>query len=177
MIRRTEIALVYGAGLVQGLALVVFAAASDVFTSLSFHGLSSSQYGSLFLPLVVTAIVACTVGGPLARRKGLKLVLLAGLGFDLLSIGILAASPLAVRIPGLAYGSLLFATSALGNGAIRFGTDPETSALDLHCRAHDVDNLYVVDARFFVSSSAVNPGLTIVANALRVGHHLKERLA
>jgi len=116
MIRRTEIALVYGAGLVQGLPLVVFPAASDVFTSPSFHGLSSSQYGSLFLPLVVTAIVASTVGGPLARRKGPKLVLLAGLGFDLLSMGILAASQPAVRTPGLAYGSLLFATSALGLG-------------------------------------------------------------
>lgn len=63
------------------------------------------------------------------------------------------------------------------NGTIRFGTDPQTSALDVHCRAHDVDNLYVVDASFFVSSSAVNPALTIIANALRVGDHLKKRLA
>ncbi len=63
------------------------------------------------------------------------------------------------------------------NGTIRFGTDPQTSALDSHCRAHDVDNLYVVDASFFVSSSAVNPGLTIMANALRVGDHLRTRLA
>ncbi|HUE85469.1 MAG TPA: GMC oxidoreductase, partial [Vicinamibacterales bacterium] len=63
------------------------------------------------------------------------------------------------------------------NGTIRFGTDPQTSALDIHCRAHDVDNLYVVDASFFVSSSAVNPGLTIMANALRVGDNLRKRLA
>ena len=62
------------------------------------------------------------------------------------------------------------------NGTVRFGTDPRTSALDVHCRAHDVDNLYVVDGSFFPSSSAVNPALTIVANALRVGDHLKERL-
>jgi choline dehydrogenase-like flavoprotein len=48
--------------------------------------------------------------------------------------------------------------------------------LDLNCRAHDVDNLYVVDGSFFVSSGAVNPTLTIVANALRVGDHLLERL-
>jgi len=65
---------------------------------------------------VVTAIVASTVGGPVASRKGLKLVLLAGLAFDLLSMGSLAASQLAVGTPGLAYGSLLFATSALGLG-------------------------------------------------------------
>jgi len=45
--------------------------------------------------------------------------------------------------------------------------------LDVNCRAHDVDNLYVVDASFFVSSSAVNPTLTIIANALRVADHLR----
>ena len=57
-------------------------------------------------------------------------------------------------------------------GTVRFGTDPETSALDTMCRAHDVENLYVVDGSFFPSSSAVNPGLTIMAMALRVGDHL-----
>jgi choline dehydrogenase-like flavoprotein len=50
------------------------------------------------------------------------------------------------------------------------------SALDMNCRAHDVDNLYVVDGSFFPSSGAVNPALTIMANALRVGDHLIERL-
>ncbi len=63
------------------------------------------------------------------------------------------------------------------NGTIRFGHDRTTSALDVHCRAHDVDNLYVVDGSFFPSSAAVNPALTIMANALRVGDHLLERLA
>jgi choline dehydrogenase-like flavoprotein len=62
------------------------------------------------------------------------------------------------------------------NGTIRFGADPRASALDVHCKAHDVDNLYVVDGSFFPSSSAVNPALTIMANALRVGDHLKDRL-
>jgi choline dehydrogenase-like flavoprotein len=62
-------------------------------------------------------------------------------------------------------------------GTIRFGRDPSTSVLDTDCKAHDLDNLYVVDSSFFVSSSAVNPTLTIVANALRVGEHLKERIA
>lgn len=61
------------------------------------------------------------------------------------------------------------------NGTVRFGTDPTTSALDVNCRAHDVDNLYVVDASFFPSSGAVNPALTIMANALRVGDHLRAR--
>jgi choline dehydrogenase-like flavoprotein len=62
------------------------------------------------------------------------------------------------------------------NGTIRFGHDPRTSALDPSCKAHELDNLYVVDASFFPSSSAVNPALTIIANALRVGDHLLERL-
>lgn len=62
------------------------------------------------------------------------------------------------------------------NGTCRFGTDPKQSVLDVNCRAHDVDNLYVVDGSFFASSGAVNPSLTIIANALRVGDHLLERL-
>ena len=61
-------------------------------------------------------------------------------------------------------------------GTVRFGDDPRTSALDVHCRAHDVDNLYVVDTSFFPSSGSVNPALTAMANALRVGDHLLERL-
>ena len=62
------------------------------------------------------------------------------------------------------------------NGTVRFGQDPRTSALDTSCRTHDVDNLYVVDGSFFPSSSAVNPALTIAANALRVADVLKARL-
>lgn len=62
------------------------------------------------------------------------------------------------------------------NGTARFGKDPATSVLDLNCKAHDLDNLYVVDGSFFVSSSAINPTLTIIANALRVGDHLLERM-
>ena len=62
------------------------------------------------------------------------------------------------------------------NGTIRFGKDPRSSVLDIHCKAHDLDNLYVVDGSFFPSSAAVNPALTIMANALRVGDHLKQRL-
>jgi choline dehydrogenase-like flavoprotein len=62
------------------------------------------------------------------------------------------------------------------NGTVRFGNDAKTSALDRNCKAHELDNLYVVDASFFCSSGAVNPALTIMANALRVGDHLLERM-
>jgi choline dehydrogenase-like flavoprotein len=62
-------------------------------------------------------------------------------------------------------------------GTCRFGTDPKTSVLDRNCKAHGLDNLYVVDTSFFVSIGAVNPSLTAIANAMRVGDHLLQRLA
>jgi choline dehydrogenase-like flavoprotein len=58
------------------------------------------------------------------------------------------------------------------SGTCRFGTDPKTSVLDTNCKAHELDNLYVVDTSFFPSIGAVNPSLTAMANALRVGDHL-----
>ena len=61
-------------------------------------------------------------------------------------------------------------------GTARFGTDPATSVLNLDCRAHEIDNLYLADASFFPSIGAVNPTLTIIANALRVADHIAERL-
>jgi choline dehydrogenase-like flavoprotein len=61
-------------------------------------------------------------------------------------------------------------------GTCGFGEDPRTSVLDRHCRTHDVDNLYVVDGSFFPSNASVGPALTIMANALRVGDHLIDRL-
>jgi choline dehydrogenase-like flavoprotein len=61
-------------------------------------------------------------------------------------------------------------------GTCRFGSDPAASVLDLHCKAHELDNLYVVDTSFMPTIGAVNPSLTAIANALRVAEHLKERL-
>jgi len=62
-------------------------------------------------------------------------------------------------------------------GTCRMGTDPATSILDVHCRTHDIDNLYVVDSSFFPTCGSVSPALTVIANALRVGDHLAARLA
>jgi choline dehydrogenase-like flavoprotein len=61
-------------------------------------------------------------------------------------------------------------------GTCRFGTDPDGSVLNTDCRTHELDNLYIVDTSFFPSIGAVNPALTAMANALRVGDHLLERL-
>jgi choline dehydrogenase-like flavoprotein len=80
--------------------------------------------------------------------------------------------PLQAYIPG----RIPLAGVAHQNGTCVFGRDPQTSVLDVNCKAHDVDNLYVVDSSFFPSSGAVNPALTIMANALRVGDHLLRRL-
>ena len=62
-------------------------------------------------------------------------------------------------------------------GTCRFGADPKTSVLDVNCKAHELDNLYVVDTGFFVSIGAVNPSLTAIANSIRVSDHLLQRLA
>ena len=73
-------------------------------------------------------------------------------------------------------GRLGIAGVAHQNGTARFGTDPATSVLDLDCKLHEVDNVYVADSSFFVSSTAVNPTLTIIANALRVAENVATRL-
>jgi choline dehydrogenase-like flavoprotein len=61
-------------------------------------------------------------------------------------------------------------------GTCRMGSDSTTSVVDANCKAHELDNLYVVDTSCFPSIGAVNPALTAMANALRVGDHLLERL-
>ncbi len=68
------------------------------------------------------------------------------------------------------------ASPAHQNGTTRMGTDPSTSVVDIYCKAHDLSNLYIVDGGFFVSSGAVNPALTIIAMALRVGEHIKNNV-
>jgi choline dehydrogenase-like flavoprotein len=60
-------------------------------------------------------------------------------------------------------------------GTAKFGRDPKSSVLDIYCRSHDHENLFVVDASFLPTSAAVNPALTIAAQALRVAHYIKEK--
>ena len=84
-----------------------------------------------------------------------------------------------VTFIGAGGGTLVYELAGVANRcrSVRSGEDSKTSALDIHCKAHDLDNLYVVGASFFVSSGAVNPSLTLIANALRVGDHLRERMS
>src|SRR5262245_21873870 len=116
MSRRTEIGLINVMGLVQGLTLVTFPAASSIFTSSDGYGFSASRYGMMFIPQVVLAILASSLGPRLAHRWTLKRVLQTGLSADLLSMILLAGSRLAIGLPGLAYGTLLVATGSLGFG-------------------------------------------------------------
>ena len=116
MASRAETSAVYGAGIVQGIALVTFPAASTVLTDPSEYDLSSTQYAALFLPQVITAIAASLLGAGLADRFGTKRVYLAGLTAGLLSMSLLILSQLFISNQPVAYALLLLATACLGVG-------------------------------------------------------------
>src|SRR5271155_3800156 len=113
--KRLILGLLYLTGVVQGLTLVTFPAASAIFTSPSAFNLSSAQYGAMFIPQVVLALLASALSPRLASRFGLRGVLLLGLGGDVLSMALLAASPIALGSAG-AFVLLCAATGALGLG-------------------------------------------------------------
>jgi fucose permease len=113
---RREVVAVYAAGLVQGVALVTFPAASSILTSPDYYGFSQTAYGSLFLPQAVAAIIAAVAGARLTARLGLKRVLLAGLAGDLAAMALLVASQFTIGAGSLPYLILLVATTCLGIG-------------------------------------------------------------
>src|SRR5947207_15063117 len=114
MASRLEIALVYCAGVAQGLALVSFPAASAALTSAAGFGFDSTRYGLLFVPQVICAIGAAALAPQLAERFGLRNVLLAGLARDIAAMSLLALSLLLIASPPLALPLLLASTTALG---------------------------------------------------------------
>jgi Major Facilitator Superfamily len=113
---RAEKATIYAAGLVQGIALVTFPAASTIFTSPSSYNLSSTEYGLMFVPQVITAITTSLLGGALTRRFSGKHVYLAGLAANIASMGLLIASRFVMTDHTAAYAVLLAATGCLGAG-------------------------------------------------------------
>jgi MFS family permease len=142
MATRTETNTVYAAGLIQGIALVTFPAASTIFTDPSEYGLSNTQYGTMFLPQVVTAITASILGARLAQRFGTKIVFLAGLVADLASMALLIISQAFTSNQPVAYGLLLAATACLGAG---FGlTVPAINALTAAFHPGRVDSSVLV---------------------------------
>jgi MFS family permease len=116
MATRIEKTVVNAAGVVQGIVLVTFPAASTIFTDPAEYDLSSTQYGTLFLPQVVTAITAALLGVGLGGRFGTKRVYLVGLAAGLVSMALLILSSFLTDDGGVAYGLLLLATASLGVG-------------------------------------------------------------
>jgi fucose permease len=116
MASRNEVVAVYGAGLVQGVALVTFPAASSILTSPDYYGLTSSAYGGLFLPQAIAAISAALAGAGLTNRFGVKRVFLVGLAADVVSMTLLVGSQFAIGSGLLPYAMLLLATTCLGIG-------------------------------------------------------------
>jgi MFS transporter, FHS family, glucose/mannose:H+ symporter len=130
MASRTEIGVVYGAAVAQGLALVTFPAASSIFTSPDGFGFDSARYGTMFVPQVVFAILASAFAPKLARRSSLRRVLLAGFAGNIVSMTLLALSRLLIGAPDTAFAVLLFATAALG-----FGFGATVMALNTYAEA------------------------------------------
>src|SRR5580698_4441546 len=116
MAQRSEIITVYAAGLVQGIALVTFPAAGAVFTSPSGYGLSNTQYGAMFAPQAVLAIVSSLLGAGLTRRMGAKRIYLIGLVVNLAAMASLVLSKFFIQEHSTAYGMLLAATACMGIG-------------------------------------------------------------
>jgi MFS family permease len=116
MAERAEVAVVYGAGVVQGVALVTFPAASAVLTSPQYYNLTSAQYGAIFLPQALTAILSALLGAGMARSLGVKRIFALGLVANLASMLLLVLSQIAIGHGSLAYLTLLLATTSLGLG-------------------------------------------------------------
>ncbi len=113
--RSSDIALLYGIGVVQGLALISFPAASAILVSPAGFALSSTQYGAMFVPQVVLAILASAFGSTLSQRLGLGGLLQLGLGANLAAMALLTTTPLLMGQPA-AFLVLLLATGSLGLG-------------------------------------------------------------
>jgi fucose permease len=116
MADRREVVAVYGAGLVQGVSLVAFPAASSILTSPDYYGLSSTAYGALFLPQAIAAISGALAGSRLTRTYGVKRMLLIGLVGDVVAMSLLVLSQFFIDQATVAYAMLLLATTSLGIG-------------------------------------------------------------
>jgi MFS family permease len=116
MAQRAEVVAVYGAGVAQGVALVTFPAASAVLTSPQYYNLTSTQYGAIFLPQALTAILAAVLGAGMTRSLGARRILLLGLVANLVSMLLLVLSQPAIGHGSVAYLMLLLATTSLGFG-------------------------------------------------------------
>lgn len=157
---RAPIIAVYATGLVQGLALVTFPAISTVLTGADGYGLSNTQYGGLFVPQAVLAVVASALGANLTRRLGQRRVFLLGLAANLLAMALLLKTVPQMNDQPLAYGMLLAATGFLGLG---FGlTVPTLNALVAGYFSDTVDKAVLVLNALLGLGTALAPALIAV---------------
>jgi MFS family permease len=166
---RAQGTVVNAAGLVQGIVLVTFPAASTIFTSPSAYDLSSSQYGVMFVPQVTTAILASLLSAGLlwpglARRASEKTLLLAGLLADLASMALLIVSWLVVHQHAAAFALLLAATACLGAGFGLSVPSLNTLAAALHPAA--VDRSVLVLNALLGLGTAIAPVFVAAFNGL-----------
>jgi MFS family permease len=180
MATRAEVRVVYAAGLAQGVALVTFPAASTVFTATDEYDLTSTQYGAMFLPQVVTAITGALLGSRLTRRIGAKRVYLTGLAAGLTAMVLLGVSALFEDNHSVAYPILLIATAFLGAG---FGlTVPTLNTFTAQFHPDAVDRSVLVLNALLGLGTALAPvfvaifvglgfwwGLPVVSGALLAG--------
>lgn len=178
--RRREIGAVYGAGLIQGVALVTFPAASVVFTSASDYALSRTEYGGMFVPQAVVAIGSALLAAGLTRRLGAKRIYMIGLVANLASMALLVLSRFAMSEHALAYVVLLVATGCLGAG---FGfTVPTLNTLAAAFFPRKVDRAVLVLNALLGAGTALAPifvalfvglgiwwGLPVLVGALILG--------
>ena len=163
MASRVEVGTVYAAGLFQGLALVTFPAAGGIFTDPDYYGLTESQYGALFLPQAVLAIVSAVAGAGLARRIPTKILLLAGLAANAASMALLLISQRTEGTPS-ALPILLVATALLGLG---FGlTVPALNTFAAAFFPANVNRAVLVLNALLGLGTALAPALVAVFTAL-----------
>jgi MFS family permease len=159
MATNTEARVVYAAGVVQGITLVTFPAASAIFTDPSDYGLSRSEYGAMFLPQALMAITFALLGAGLARRMGVRRLYLWGLAANLVAMALLLASSLFESEPA-AYPTLLVATASLGIG---FGlTVPAINTLTAAFHPTRVDSSVLVLNALLGLGTALAPVLVAV---------------
>jgi predicted MFS family arabinose efflux permease len=164
MATRAENRAINVAGLVQGIVLVTFPAASTIFTSRKFYGLSSAQYGDMFLPQVVLAIAGSLLGARLAAKITTKRVYLLGLVASLIAMGLLLVSSLVTSNRAVAYTLLLVATGFIGAG---FGlTVPALNTYSAAFHPGTVDSAVLVLNALLGLGTVLAPALVAIFDGL-----------
>jgi MFS family permease len=160
MAQRNEIVAVYAAGMIQGIALVTFPAAGAIFSSPAYYGLSSTEYGGMFVPQAIMAIASALMGAALTRRMGIKRIYLLGLVADLLAMTFLVLSQFVMHNHSLAYSILLIATTCMGIG---FGlTVPAINTFAAAFFPHNVDKAVLVLNALLGVGTALAPAFVAV---------------